>query len=366
MKAKIKLIAPLMAVLLLMAGCESAHQEPEVSEALTTEQTTSAAQTTAATEKPKQKIKPLSPSSWNGYYEDEEFSLTAELDNLQSSLYYPDIVNDMGANPKLFVVSAWVKVRNMTYEDKSFDCSKLSLTDGSSELYLYSSDFENMENIKSGKTESAELRFLCTIEQAAAIESMSYDGNELDIGDEFISEKLEDIIDKQSADDVRDYLYRTYVIHRASGYFFIDSSPTTYEMHHIKGIKDGEKNYLAVTFTAYNRSDYAQLIDPKGFVIACGNGSDGPIEQAEALYIDTNEALMYEPKEVDLRLSGTGTLYEIPDFICMKPEGGTEFTIIYDAKSFTHARYFSFAGAHEKELYYSNIEIAILFDKEMW
>lgn len=364
MKSSRKIIAVFAAMSILMSGCERSQQDPtgDVSETASPEQVTSAVQTAAVTEKPKQKIKPLSASSRNGYYEDDNVSVTAELYDLMSSLYYPDIVHDMGANPDLFVVTVSVRVRNMTYEDISFDCSGFSLTDGNSEFYLYGSDFENMEKIKSGKTESAELKFLCTLEQASNIESVSYNGTEFDMGEDFLSEEIEDIIDIQSADDVREYLYRRNVIHGHAGYYRLAASPTTYEMHHIKSIRGDDKKYISVTYTAYNRSDYAQLIEPKAFTITCSNGKGTPTERAEPLYISTDKKYMYSPKEADIQLDGTGTLYDIPDFICTDPDGETEFTIIYDAKDKTKVSFFSFRGTHDDEPYYSEIQVALGFE----
>lgn len=366
---KVKIFAIAAAALLLMSGCEKNITAPEetsgTSAAATTQTTAAAVQTTAAAEKPQKKISPLSHSAKDSYYEDEDFSVTVKLKKLQSSLYYPDIVHDMGANPKLFVVEANIKVKNISYEEKSFDCSKLAMTDGSSEFFLYSPENEDMQNIQSDKSASAVLRFLCTIEQAAEIEGMRYNGADMDTGEKFIPEDFEDVIDKQSAEDVRDYLYRPHYLHGNSGYFAISGTPTTYEMHHIKGVTDGENNYMAVSFSAYNRSDYAQLIEPKAFRMMCCK-DDRPAEYAEPLYISTESDYIYDPKKIDIKIKGIGTLYEIPDFICTDPDGITEFTIIYDSKDSNMARLFSFAGTHDDEPYYSDIAPILAFEIALW
>ncbi|MDE5577477.1 MAG: hypothetical protein K2J11_08835, partial [Oscillospiraceae bacterium] len=320
----------------------------------------------------KKEVKPLSPSRSQAYFQNDEFSVTAELTALQSSLYYPDILHDMGINPELFVVTVTVKAKNMTEEEKSFDVSKFTLPD----LISYGDESGQFKDIKPGKSEIGELRFLCSLEQAAAIDGILYGGEYLEEGDDFYPEEFDEIIDIQSADDVAEYFYRTHVFHAYKGYFEVAATPTTYEMHHLRGIKDGEKNYLAVSFTAYNRSDYAQLIEPSCFIIFCcgykgeaeiverqtvhrPNGgysvvyNEPKLEGLEPLYISVDESLVYAPAEAGVKLDGVGTVYELPEYICMTPENPTEFTIIYDLKNYSRARFLSFNGSHGGEKYYS-------------
>ncbi|MDE5992860.1 MAG: hypothetical protein K2G87_07410, partial [Oscillospiraceae bacterium] len=264
-KSRICILGIIAAIML--SGCENkAEPAEEQSESMTVSETTSSASAeTKKTAAKKKEVKPLSPSRRQAYFQNEEFSVTAELTALRSSLYYPDILHDMGINPELFVVTVTVKAKNMTEENKSFDISKFTLSD----LFSYGGDSGQFEDIEPGKSEIGELRFLCSLEQAAAIDGILYGGEYLEEGEDFYPEEFDEIIDIQSADDVAEYFYRTHVFHAYKGYFEVAATPTTYEMHHLKGIKDGEKNYLAVSFTAYNRSDYAQLIEPSCFIIFC-------------------------------------------------------------------------------------------------
>lgn len=108
MKLKRKLIAALAASVMLTA-C-GAEEKGETSETQTApvQTTATAIQTTKAAVKT---IKPLSPMKSHAYYQDESFSVTVSLDDLRSSLYYPDAVAEMGINPDMFAVDMTVKVK---------------------------------------------------------------------------------------------------------------------------------------------------------------------------------------------------------------------------------------------------------------
>nr|MDE7288254.1 hypothetical protein [Oscillospiraceae bacterium] len=182
---------------------------------------------------------------------------------------------------------------------------------------------------------------------------------------DFYPEEFDEIIDVQSADDVSEYLYRQHVHHMYSGHYTIKGQPTIYEMNNIKGIKKDGKNYLSVTYTGYNRSDYAQIIDPSGFTFLCSEyknkgensvSGDTALEPIEPLYISTNENLMYAPRSADIVLDEVGEIYELPEYICMNPENPTVFTIIYDLKNYDRIRRFVYNDSHENEPYYSSLD----------
>lgn len=376
---------------LLLSGCKS-NTEPEAgqqgdSSVPETAVTAAASAETQKTEPKKKEIKPLSANKRQAYFQNGEFSVTAMLTSLRSSLYYPDIIHDFGINPDMFVVTVTVKAKNMTDENKTFDETKFSLSD----MFFCGGNTDELKDLQSGKSGIAELHFLCSLEQAAAIDGILYDGEYLEEGEEFYPEEFDEIIDVQSADDVAEYFYRTHVFHCYKGYYEVSAVPTTYEMHHIRGIKDGEKNYLAVSFTAYNRSDYAQLIEPSGFMISCckyksegdtverqtlsmPNGgfsviyNEPKIDSLEPLYISVDESLVYAPEETGIELEGVGTIYEMPEYICMTPENPTDFTIIYDLKDYSRARSLSFSGSHGEEPYYSSLSENVygFFDWDVW
>lgn len=350
-------------MLMLLTACGKNENISE-NEAVSETSASSAVVTEAVTTKAKKPIKPLSASSDQAYFQNEDFSITAELEVLQSSLYYPDIVAEMGADPELFVAQTCLRVKNMTYDDKSFDCSKLSLLSGGSGLYNFDTECEEAENIPSGKSAVLSVRFLCTLSQAAEISGMTCGGDDFEIKDEFIPEEFAEVIEKQSADDVREYLYRPFVIHRYKDYYsFSDSyygtksNPAAIEAN-IMG-KFGENNeYFAVKYMVYNRSDYALLLEPDAFDLCyLPDGADEMVE-AEKAYISTDEKLMYEPTEADESLSGIGTLYEIPEFLCMNPEGVTEFTILYKAEGRIKKWMIGYGGSHS-EPYYGSYEAVL-------
>lgn len=387
---KIRIYIFCMIMTLLLSGCgnraENTEEPSESAAASETAVTSSAKPAAKETEAAKKEVKPLSPNRRQAYFQNDEFSVTAELTALRSSLYYPDILHDLGINPELFAVTVTVKVKNMTEEDKTFDGSGFSLPD----MFSYGGS-EEFKDIKPGKSAVGELRFLCSLEQAAAIDSILYGGEYLEVGEDFYPEEFDEIIEVQSADDVAEYFYRTHVVHSYKGYFEAAANPTTYEMHHIKGIREGEKNYLSVSFTAYNRSDYAQLIDPSRFIITCcgykGEGDtvdrqsihmpsgaisviyDEPeLEDLKPLYISVDESLVYAPADAGIELEGVGQIYELPEYICMTPENPTEFTLIYDLKNHSRARFLSDGGGHSDEPYYSALgrEGYGFFDWDVW
>lgn len=333
MKRKI-ITAAIIAIMLTACGTAEIPDDTETgytSEEITTAVTTSpVSETTKAETKPKP-ISTLSASKSQSYYQSDDFSVTAELKKMQSSLYYPDIVAQMGANPEMFAVEMTVKVKNISFEDKSFDCSKLTLISGDNALYMFDTKPEESENIKSGKSVSLKLRVLCTMSQAEEISGMAYCGEAFEVGEKFIPGSFADVIDIQSADDVRTHLYRQY-LYRADGehYMFSFSEPASIGAHILGRV--GENNeYFAIEYSVTNRSDYALIIDPNMYMLSLIYDDIEDDGEAEMMYISTDEKLMYEPKEAG-KITGVGSTYEIPEFICMKPEGSTEFTIVYKPK----------------------------------
>lgn len=348
---------------MLLSGCgnktELIAEQPET---VTAAETTASAAVTRAetkkTEAKKKEIQPLSPSRKQAYFQNCDFSVTAELTELRSSLYYPDIVHDFGANPDLFVITAAVKVKNMTEENKAFDETKLLLSD----MFCGGGDTEDLKDIKPGKSAVGELRFLCSLEQASAINGILYDGEYFEEGEDFYPEEFNEIIDTQSADDVSEYLYRQFYIHgRQSGYFWLNTEPTSCELHHIRAMEKDGKNYLAVSFTFSNRSDYAQLIEPSAYAAMCGRNTEKAedyyeLTRIDPLYISTDKKLMHEPREAELSLKGVGQLYEMPEFICMDPENPTDFTLIYDFQDFITLIGVYFNSSHKDEPYYCRLD----------
>lgn len=373
---------------MLLSGCENKTDfSAELSATVTVSETSAASEARAETKKAETKkaeIKPLSPNRRQAYFQNDEFSVTAELTTLQSSLYYPDIVHDLGANPELFVVTVAVKVKNLTDEEKDFDGSKFTLSD----MFSYGGGSEEFKNIPSGKSAVGELRFLCSLEQAAEIDGILYGGEYFEEGEDFYPEEFDEVIDIQSADDVREYYYRQFWMNKHNNSFGTSGGSMSYELYRIRGIKENGKNYLAVSYDIYNRSDYAYLLDPSEFRIMCSMHKDGgeiiakqyidmphgggivisddtKLERLEPLYIIADEKLMYAPEKAELRLEGMGDMYEIPEFISMTPENPTSFTVIYDLRNFERARFFSVDSIH-KEPYYNYMERSAIFDWDVW
>lgn len=328
MKRKIIIAA---AIALLFSACDAATasdrgaDETELTKAAAA--TEHIAQTTKAETVPKA-IPPLTPSGHQSYFLNDDFSVSAELKKLQSSLYYPDIVAQMGANPDMFAVEMSVRVKNISYDDKTFDCCALSLFSGENALYIF--DGGNVE-IKSGKTENINVRALCTLDQAKGISGVSFDGEKFETAELFIPQSFSEVIEVQSADDVRTYLYKKFY-YRADedNYMFSFSEPASICAHILGRVGDNGE-YLAVKYSVTNRSDYALIIDPNSYLLHITYDNDGSGENAEMAFVSADEELMYEPQEAG-RLKDIGTLYEVPDFICMIPDKCTEFTVIYKAE----------------------------------
>ena len=62
---------------------------------------------------------------------------------------------------------------------------------------------------------------------------------------------------------------------------------------------------------------------------------------------------MYEPKDAG-KITGVGRIYEMPEFICMKPDGSTEFTIVYKPKGHI-TKWYMMCKGHD-EPYYAQYE----------
>lgn len=355
------------ALLILLTACDSAEtvRETEVSPVQTAAEETIAAVTEIKTETVTSAPKPISPlsrSKRQSYYQNSDFSVTAEIRELRSSLYYPDIVAEMGADPELFVVETMVRVKNLAYEESDFDCAHMTLSAGGGELYLFDTQCEDAENIRSGKIANLTLRYLCSLSQAENIGGFSYCGEELDTAQELVPDAFADIIAVQSAEDVREYLYRPYVIHRSNDYYSLEfSAPAGIEAQIIG--KTGENDeYFAVKYMVYNRSDYAMLIEPSGFGFKYLTDAAQQLTAAEAAFISTDEELMYKPEAADIKLKNVGRLYRMPDFICMAPEGETAFTVVYKAEGHIKKWLLEYNGTHEEEPYYCKYESIILVE----
>lgn len=356
--------AAALVIALMLSACGTAKEtavtetESYVSEETTTAVTTTAAsETTKAETKSKPKpISPLSASKHQAYYQNDDFSVTAELDTMQSSLYYPDIVAQIGANPDMFAIEMTVRVKNISFEEKSFDCTELTLISGDSALYMFDTNSDESENIKSGKTVKFQLKALCTLSQVAEISGMAYCGETVETGEAFIPDSFDEIITIQSADDVSTYLYKRF-LYRADGehYMFSFCEPASIGAHILGRV--GENNeYFAIQYSVTNRSDYALIIDPNKYLLSLAYDAPDYSENAEMLYISTDEELMYQPKQAGT-LEGVGSIYEMPDFICMKPEGSTDFTIVYKPKG--HISYWLMMYGESDESYYAQYDCVL-------
>lgn len=313
------------AIALILTACGSDNTEHSET---TAAQTTAVSAVQTAASKPKA-IKPLSPTKSQSYYQDEVFSVTASLDDLKSSLYYPDIVAKMGVNPEMFAIDITVKVKNISQEEQNFDQSKLELLSGDDVLYIFDSYVEKAENIKSGKTVTLYLKALCTLQQAAEISGMTYVGQPLETGEYFYPDEFADIIDVQSDEDVSSYLYKQYILQNGKGNRMMQcSDPAAIGTYYIGRVGENAE-YYAIKYTVTNRSDYALIIDPNMYNAYFAYSREEDFDpDSKAVYISTDEELMYEPKE-EGSISGIGTVYALPEFLCMHLNGSTEFTILY-------------------------------------
>lgn len=321
-----KTIIAAAAIALLLSGCGKAPDENTAEAAPETSSETTV--TTVQTESEKADEKPLpalTPTKRQSYFENDEYSVCAELKKLQASLFYPDIVAQMGANPEMFALEMSVKVKNISREDKVFDSTGLSLMSGENALYIFGAQ---QVEIPSGKTENMKVKVLCTLEQASEISGMSFEGEAFDTAEEMVPESIFEAIDIQSAEDVREYLYKQYVIYQRSDYYLMNYSAPAAIVTHLLG-RAGENNeYFAVEYQVTNRSDYALIIDPNCYQIAL-YGDDGSIYEPKNVYVSTDEELMYEPVSQG-KIKGIGKIYDVPEFICMKPDECTKFVMLYN------------------------------------
>lgn len=343
------------AIALMLTACGSGNTEQSETTVSQTSVVT-AVQTTAP--KPKT-IKPLSPMKSHSYYQDEAFSVTASLDDLKSSLYYPDIVAKMGVNPDMFAVDITVKVKNISQEEQSFDCSRLEVTVGDDALYIFDTAVEKAENIKSGKTVTLSIKALCTLQQAGEISGMTYGGQPLEAGEYFYPDEFSDIIDIQSDEDVSSYLYKQFILQNGKGNRMMQcSEPAAIGSYYIGNVGENSE-YFAIKYTVTNRSDYALIIDPNMYNAYFAYSKEGELEpDSKAVYISTDEELMFEPKE-EGSISGIGTVYALPEFLCMHPDGSTEFTILYSVNGNVKGCLLS-CGLHDESPCYAEYESVLI------
>lgn len=319
-------LAAVLAASVMLVGC-GADKKGETSETQTEPvQTAEAVQTTKAAVRT---IKPLSPMKSHAYYQDESFSVTVSLDDLRSSLYYPDAVAEIGIDPDMFAVDMTVKVKNISQENQSFDCSKLVLFAGKNALYMFGAKDENADDIKSGKTVTLNMKALCSLQQAGEISGVSYNGEPLETGEKFYPEDFAEIIAVQSDESVKTYLYKEFYLRPGDGHRrMVCFEPAAIEAHFIGKVGENDE-YFAIEYTVTNRSDYALLIDPNKYSASFRyDDSDSFDPNSKAVYISTDEELMYKPTE-EGEVSGIGMVYALPDFICTYPDGETKFTVLY-------------------------------------
>lgn len=307
------------------------------------------------TETSRRKISPLRAKKTQSYFEDDIFSVTAEIKQIRSSLYYADIVGEKSAGTDIFVIEAEVCAKNVSYSEADFDISKITLSLSDGEIAPYDKSAENACKIKSGKKEKIVLRFLCSLSEASEIKEFRYDNMRFEPADNFISEEFTEALEIQKDPDIKTYLYRQYVVHCYEDYYEIPASgPSGIEAHVIGRVgENGE--YFAVEYMIYNRTDYAMLIEPSAFMTALNDDEN----YGKALYISTDEKLMYQPIKKDITIDGINDIYEIPEFICMNDEGETKFTILYSAPKKINRWLLYFFGSHGDEDHYVKYESII-------
>lgn len=310
---------------------------------------------------PVKEISPLVCSKKQSEYIDDRLSVTAEITGLSSSLYYPAMVAELGEQPQLFVIEARVRVKNISHESISLDCKQLSLI---SDMMLYPFGDTAAVDISSGNTVSFELYYPCTLSQAENISGFEYLGAAFATAQELLSDKVMNTIETQSAEDVRDYYYREFVIHRYKDHHVLRSAtPVEFEAY-VMGRTGGDGEYIAVKYMAYNRSDYAMIIEPFAFGFAYTDNADEAdpknMTEGEAVGIIADKRLMYEPRVSDIDTSSGEELLEIPPFICMNPTGETSFTILYRADDDIEKYLLFCREEHKDEPYYAFCDGALM------
>lgn len=352
MKRAILFLLPAL-IISMMTGCglssannTAASETAAASEESISSETAEGVPLSSA-EKPQKEIKPLVPTKKQSYFQNDTLSLCAELDKLESSLYYPDIVHDYGANQKLFVMTVNVKVKNISHEDISFDLNDLSLVSGDTELFLCDTESEKFNDISSGKSASESVRFLCSLEQAAAVSGFLCGGKAFEAPENFIPDDISETIAAQSAEDLRTYLYREYVMYADGLHINYEHSLPCFYNLTLSRITAGDGYYFAVRLNAYNRSDYAQLIEPSAFRLSCRTADGSTVQQdLSPKYICTNEDLMYLPQKAEKIDGIKGQPYITPDFMCMEQTGATDLTLIYDAGNCSEPYELNIIGTH--------------------
>lgn len=351
-KMKRAMITAVIFSALFLSGC-NASEEPktEPSESISETQTETLITetvTTAETSAPKE-IKPLSPLRKQAYYQNGEISVTVELQKLRSSLYYPEIVASVGAAPEMFAVEMNVRIKNISPEPITIDTADFSLTADGERLYLFGG--KNIE-IKPEKIENMKLITLCTLEQAGKLSGAEYCGDAFDPAEVFVPASFAEVIEVQSAKDVREYLYkRNYIRHKENLIHVSHSDPAAINAH-LLGRFGENGEYFAVEYEITNRSDYALIIDPNMYQLClCYEDADNSGEAyAEQLYVKAEKKLMYEPREAG-RIDGIGNVYEMPDFICMEPDKAAWITIVYKAESRRITTWLLSCGRHDETCY---------------
>ncbi len=335
--------------------------ESEVSSETVTEkpsESVTEAPTETVAETSRRKISPLRAKKTQSYFEDDLFSVTAEIKQIKSSLYYADIVGEKSAGTDVFVIEAEVCAKNVSYSDTDLDISKITLSLSDGELTPYDKSAENACVIKSGKKEKIIIRFLCSLSEASEIKEFRYDNMRFEPADNFIPEEFTEALEIQKDPDIKTYLYRPYVVHCYADYHSIpESGPSGIEAHIIGRVGESGE-YFAVEYMIYNRTDYAMLIEPSAFKTSLNHDA----EYGKALYISTDEELMYQPIKKDVKIDGINDIYEIPEFICMNDEGETKFTILYSAPEKINRWLLFFDGKHGDEDHYVGYVSMIALD----
>ena len=352
-------------MLLLLCGC--GKESSESIENTTTTTTSSTAQTTSVqftetetreTDLPK-KPEPLRASKKDTFLNTDEFSIILQTEALKSSLYYPDLINDYGANDKLFVLEAKIKVKNIGFESMDFDINKLSIGSGDDKLFVCD-DPDEFRNIASGDTIRKDVRFLCSLNQISSADNVFYNEEPFEVGDELFDDRILSFVQTQSSYDVKEYLYRKFVVEDTrdeNTFNLMYADPCFYSIV-IKQIETDGKKYLAASMNCYNRSDYAQIIDPSMFVLMDFVPDDygkGNSKAVNPKYISIDEKLIYDPKGTESIKGIKGKLYDIPSYICMNENNPTKFTLIYDITDTGEIYQMNFESKHLNEPWFNQI-----------
>ena len=323
------------AVVLMMTACGNAEDKnvPDTKAAVT-----ETAVTTAETKKEKvsqttkvKEIKPLNATKTQGAINNSQFSVTAEMTDFMSVWYYPDIIAMKEHGDDDYILTVSVKAKNISQESAEFDPSKLSL---SADTSVESICCDEAEIIDSGDSIKYKVMFKCTLDQMKMLTGVQYDGADFEFGGEMLGSKVQKQIKEQSMADLKTHKYREFLIDNRIRHtdLFGDRCYASLEKEvDENGYTYGE--YFVAKFTIYNRTDYAQVIDPYGFVFGGINPND-ETKSFLPVYCYVDEERIHAPVEADVEIKGLKKVYEMPELITLAPDNPTVIKLVYHVEDY--------------------------------